>query len=339
MLGSCKSPKQHSGSTESTATTQLGIVLLDSTEAASAIVQDTIDGFFEKISEVEISIQMHSDKKYDSRTEAVAAYKQMLQTQVHSYDKSESDTIVKAFAIVKNLMDSINPNLWPPEINLIKVRTDHYGPDVYYTRGTAIAIPDNVFADGRSAIDLVPVMLHEVFHILSRYNSEFRKDMYALIDFVPHGQTVVLSRALEQKRLCNPDGMTLDYGVKLSDGNGTEKTIIPFIISNKPYYSPSTPSFFAYLKFDLYPLEILKDGSALLISDIAGNTVLSPEMQNDYFNHIGDNTQYVIHPDEIMADNFMLAVQTAYDGDYSQYSDEGKSLIEGVLNILSKYKR
>jgi len=131
--------------------------------------------------------------------------------------------------------------------------------------------------------------------------------------------------------------MNMDYAVQLKGSDGEQKLAMPFLISNKPYYSSSIPTFFAYLKFDLYPLETLNNGSALLVSDLVGNTVLPPEMQNDYFAHIGDNTQYVIHPDEIMADNFMLALQTVADQDYSQYSTEGKELIESVLSVLSDH--
>ena len=334
---SCKSQKEQLAANDNVAS-DVGITFIDSTDAAQIIVTDDTDRFFDHISVVEISIQMKNEAKYDSRAAAVAAYKNMLQTQVMTYSDAERDTLQRAFTEAKKLVDAINPKLWPKSIQLVKVRTDHYGPDVYYTREHAIMIPENVWTDGRPASALVPVMLHEVFHLISRYDDELRRKLYALIDFVPHGKSdVTLSRALEQKRLCNPDGMNMDYAVQLKGSDGEQKLAMPFLISNKPYYSSSIPTFFAYLKFDLYPLETLNNGSALLVSDLVGNTVLPPEMQNDYFAHIGDNTQYVIHPDEIMADNFMLALQTAADQDYSQYSTEGKELIESVLSVLSDH--
>jgi len=316
----------------------LGITFLDSTQAASQILQENIDGFFESLSIVEISIQMKSEEKYDSKQVAIDAYKSYLTTEVYGFTVEEQALMVEVFTEAKRILDKVNPNLWPNNIDLIKTRTNHYGPDVYYTREDAIIIPDNVFKDNRTSDGILPVMLHEIFHILSRYNNEFRNEAFALIDFYPHGKKIVLPPSMESKRLTNPDGVTIDYAVRLEDGKGNNQMAMPFLVSNQPYFSKNIPSFFAYLSFDLYPLEKLQNGY-ILGADKAGKTNLDPIYQADYFNHIADNTQYVIHPEEVMADNFMLSTMAYDKGDYKEFSKVGRELIDKVLDLLKSFDK
>jgi hypothetical protein len=56
-----------------------------------------------------------------------------------------------------------------------------------------------------------------------------------------------------------------------------------------------------------------------------------------FFTKIKDNTQYIIHPDEIMADNFMFAVLAFSNDDYNRFSGTGKVLIKELLTILRKF--
>lgn len=319
--------------TDATHTVSGGFTLLDSTAAAQQIVTDRIDGFFAALSEVEISIQMKSQQKYDNRETALTAYKNLLQTEVYDFTPDEKQIMTEVMQEAKRMLDSINPKLWPQNIDLIKTRTTHYGPDVYYTREDAIVIPDNAFAQQRTAEMLLPVMLHEIYHILSREHKSFRNKTYALIDFFPHGKNIVLSPILATRRLTNPDGVTLDYGILLKS-NGKEQLSLPFLISNQPYFSRSIPTFFSYLGFDLYALESIDNSTLRITSDKTGKTTLDGALQQDYFNHIADNTQYVIHPDEVLADNFMLGVMAFNKNDYSAFSVKGKQLIDELLAVL-----
>ena len=334
LLSSCKSNRDSVAPSQQSKHQDLGITFLDSTAAAQQIITDRVDGFFAALSVTEISIQMKSADRYDSREAAVAAYKNMLQTEVYTYTAEEEAVLTETMTEAKRILDKINPKLWPKNIDLIKTRTNHYGPDVYYTREDAIIIPDNVFAQQRTADMLLPVMLHEIYHLLSRQHKSFRDKTFALIDFFPHGKNIVMSPILGSRRLTNPDGVTTDYAISLTDADGKEQLSLPFLISNQPYFSASIPSFFSYLGFDLYALDVIDDRTLRISSDPTGKTTLSSSAQADYFVHIADNTQYVIHPEEVMADNFMLGVM-AYDSeDYSDFSPQGKKLIDELLTIL-----
>ena len=47
-----------------------------------------------------------------------------------------------------------------------------------------------------------------------------------------------------------------------------------------------------------------------VISDENGLSIIDFKKQTDFFEQITDNSNYIIHPDELMADNFVIAVQS-----------------------------
>jgi len=336
FLFACKSQKEK---TVLLPSNHIGITIIDSTSAATQMLSDAEDGFFQSLSIVDMAIQLRTDKKYDDKATMLRDYKALLTNEVSNFTNAEKQLMEDVMARAKVLTDKLNPNIWPSHIDLIKVKTNHYGPDVYYTREDAIILPENVLVKENASSELLPVMLHEIFHILSRYDLNLREELYGLINFKPHGKEVKLVASLENKVLTNPDGVTRGYAITLDNGKNRPELAIPLLTSAQPYYSKTLPSFFAYLKFDLYLARPLPDGSLLIDADGAANTTLSPEHQNNYFQHIADNTQYVIHPEEIMADNFMMAVRAYESGDYSSYSKVGKKLLDEVTEVLKAYKK
>jgi hypothetical protein len=309
------------------------VTFLDSTKASEAIIMDDIDGFYDQISEVEMQIQMKKTKPFESRSTALNAYKKFIAKEVSDWKTEEMNAMVRLFQQVKSLCDTLSPRIFPGGMRLIKVKTNHYGKDVYYTRGRDILIPENIFPLDEESEQL-PVMIHEVFHVLSRYNADIRQDMYGLIGFSKAKKPVILNVALQKILLTNPDGVTFQYAIKLEEGE-SGKMAVPLITSKFRRFHPDNPAFFDYLNFDLY--EIKDMGSYYEVtSDTEGKTTIPLKNTPVFFTKIKDNTQYIIHPDEIMADNFMLALLAHSKGEYGKFSKEGKVLINNVLERLRK---
>ena len=95
--------------------------------------------------------------------------------------------------------------------------------------------------------------------------------------------------------------------------------------------------FFDYLDFNLYPIqppysrlikvECQNDGSSRLnINEISG-----------FYEQIQRNTTYIIHPDEILADNFVFMVKATQDARVlGQFTEEGQELIEEMMEVIKK---
>ncbi|MBK8557502.1 MAG: hypothetical protein IPL65_17900 [Lewinellaceae bacterium] len=57
----------------------------------------------------------------------------------------------------------------------------------------------------------------------------------------------------------------------------------------------------------------------------------------DFYRQIKDNTGYIIHPDEIIADNFSF-IMTAKAGTRSlnNFSAEGRQLLDSIQQVISE---
>lgn len=331
ILFACKSNKEVSVITP---TGKPAIVTFqDSIQASEAIISDDIDGFFDQLSVVEMQIQMKSNQQFKSREEALSLYKNFIKTQVSDWETEEKLALEHIFRKVKIMCDTLSPRIFPGGMKLIKIKTGPYGNDVYYTRGSNILIPENIFPLQEPEYQF-PVMLHEVFHILSRYNPDLRKDLYALIGFSKSDKPVKLNSALEKILLTNPDGVSYQYTIALDD-NGKKVQAIPLITSRYDHFKPEQPKFFDYLNFDLYNLDDRGD-HYVAKSTTKGQSLMPLSNTPAFFTKIKDNTQYIIHPDEIMADNFMLALQAYSKNAYGKFSKEGRILIDQVIDRLKQ---
>lgn len=333
---SCRSNKSQSELQKHNQSTVVSYI--DSTEASKAIIIDDVDGFFDQISIMDISIQMRQAEGFDNRDQALSAYKAYLRTEVMNWEESEKNMLTAIFDTIKTEIDAINPKLFPDEVRLIKVRTNHYGPDVYYTRGHNIMIPENALKNPNAKEMLGSVMTHEIFHLISRYDVPLREKIYALIGYFPHNRDLTISKGIADRLLTNPDGVSTNYYIELRDDMLTAKAI-PIIMSNKSKYVTSSPTFFSYLQFEVFEMVEGENNTATLVHGDNLSTTLTDGMIPGFFEQIKDNTQYIIHPDEIAADNFIYAVNEKDVLNNRQFSQEGAQLVSDIQKILLSWKK
>jgi hypothetical protein len=317
------------------------VFFLDSMDAARFITHDEADDFFDKVNELDMSIQMKKTfEKGTSRNEMVNAYKQYLKEDVESFTADEKKLLKKIMKKAYKDCQEFTGEIFLPEIQLVKTKGNHYGAGAYYTRENRIVIPaDAINLEGeRSKSDiseaLYRTMLHELFHVYSRYHPKEKRQLYSLIGFKNiFGLPLSMDKALEERILINPDGVDISQVIDLKTDTSTISAI-PIIIANRTSFNPNTPEFFSYLKFDMY--QVTRVGKAIrVISNNDGTSTIDVRQYPDFFKQIKDNTNYIIHPDEIMADNFMLAVSGAKQNAKGQdFSEEGKELIEQVKMVL-----
>ena len=187
----------------------------------------------------------------------------------------------------------------PKDIFFVKTTAKEEGGAGGYTRGTYIVLKNDVVA--RPENELKQTVIHELFHILTRNDNDFRQDMYGIIGFKMMN-TVKYPTTISDFRITNPDAPQTDSYITLTkDGKPVDCMMI--LYSSEPYESGL---FFKYLNVGFMKLK--------------GNTVKEPELLNGrpiiysmndvrgFFEQVGRNTQYILHPEEIMADNFVYAI-------------------------------
>lgn len=298
-------------------------IFLNIKEASEAIVTDDSEHFFSKIQPIDVAIQMKNNDLLHSN-DFVEKYKKFLKSEVSEFSENEKKMMLKVIKDAFDLVAATNKK-GVNEFKIAKIKTNHYGPNVYYTRGNTIFIPENIFNNFNDE-NVTTIILHEFWHILAEQYPQLKEKMYAIIGFKKNTTQLEYPEVLKSILLTNPDGAHDDYTLNTKNG----RRIIPLITSGRKKFDPQIQDFFSYLKFDLFEVDV--DGKVKANQN--GETVLNIEDQQNYFNYIGDNTQYIIHPDEIIADNFMLAVKANKSGDYNKFSASGKSIITKLIEVL-----
>jgi hypothetical protein len=166
-------------------------------------------------------------------------------------------------------------------------------------------VPDGFFANRQGATHLLS---HELFHILSSHNPELRDRLYRIIHFEPTSE-IELPEALQSQRLTNPDAPSNRHVVYL-DKDGQKIPVVPVLISKSKEFQPG--GLFANLDFKLMVLEKHQDEKQqdkFVPKLVDGNPqFFSPSEATDYLQKIGRNTGYIIHPEEVLADNFSMLI-------------------------------
>ena len=193
----------------------------------------------------------------------------------------------------------------PEKIYLVKTTGDEEGKAAY-TRGDAIFLPVN-FVDS-DKLDMRRLLAHELFHIATRKNTNLARALYGTIGFEYCGE-VILPGILASRKITNPDAPRNDYCIKVRVGE-EESWAIPILLSISEKYDISQGGeFFDYLQLTFLlvqrnaehePAEVLFDSQA--------PRLVSLDQITGFFEQVGRNTRYVLHPEEILAENFAMLV-------------------------------
>lgn len=309
--------------------------LLDSAAASTVILIDKYDHFFERVTPAEMSIQMKRPLN-GSQPVNLTAFKQYLQSDMTSFSAKESQWVAEVMKKVYETAAAVNPDIFPDSLLLIKTKGNHYGDGVYYTRGNCIIIPADIFKRSDKAA-FTATMYHELFHVYSRLHPEKRRQLYELIGFKYIGyDNLEIPAPLRDQVLFNPDGV--DFGQKITIKISETETIdaIPVIYADNNGFTPEKKTFFSYLEFNLFKINALPNEKWKVETQADGlsSTLQIPQLPN-FYEQIKDNTTYIIHPDEVLADNFSFIMLDKNGKQISsKFSKQGKQLLKDIESVL-----
>jgi hypothetical protein len=222
---------------------------------------------------------------------------EFIQDQALEWSDEEKAKLREVIAAAKPKLAKFAKHL-PKRITLIKTTGKDEG-GAPYTRGTSIILPKR--RAGQSAKGLERLFYHELFHIISRRNIRLRDELYKVIGYEKCGM-VSLPGDMMPRRISNPDAPVVEHCIRVSR-DGETYWVAPVLFSRTPRYDPETGgTFFRYLEFRLMVIDrksakaTLKDSKPLL---------LKPDAVEGFYEQIGRNTGYIIHPEETLANNFV----------------------------------
>lgn len=210
-------------------------------------------------------------------------------------------------AAVQDALTSIAPALaqlgLPLPRSVVFVRTSGHGEgNAPHTRADAVIITDSALKPPQG---LLVLLAHELFHIASRQDRAWRDAMYATIGFVSI-EEIVLPPELAARRITNPDAPRLDVAIRVETEDGPA-WVTPLLLSKADRYDAARGGEF----FSVMELRWIEVGRGA--RPYGGELASPPRLRStgelrQFAEQVGRNTGYIIHPEEILADNFAQLV-------------------------------
>ena len=228
------------------------------------------------------------------------AYLKFMAAEAQAWTAEQMDTLRGVIESADRRIERLGLELsLPPTVLLIRT-TGNEQSDAGYTRENAIILPDRLLSISNDQLE--QLFLHELFHVMSRHEPGIRERLYGIIGYRPC-PGVRFPEELLPLRMTNPDAFHHDFCIDVY-ADGVPQTVTPIIYARGPY---TEGGFFEWVEFRLMAVE--RNQRQWRPARDEGDLVLFEVGEVDgFFEKIGTNTNYIIHPEETMADNFVFAV-------------------------------
>lgn len=240
-------------------------------------------------------------------------------------------------ALLQQAMDEIEELLREKGISLPKVgeitfvkstQREEGGRDAYtpsaYTHGTQIYMNNYLLlllssSWEKNHLKGIGILLHEIFHCLTRYDPDFRREMYSLIGFHIADGEFALPESMAGKAISNPDvehhnayaGFTV---------NGEKKDCYLVTVSAQPFEKRG---------------EYLNSYLETVLVSVDGKEIYSTDEAEDFWDVFGRNTAYVIDPEECLAENFSFALTYGAEKNETGAPYKTPELVRGILELVT----
>ncbi|MGI1662545.1 hypothetical protein ACRDNQ_09925 [Palleronia sp. KMU-117] len=253
-------------------------------------------------------------------------YLDFLTTQVVDWDPTEIAQLKLIVAALRPVFAGIDMSV-PKVVYLVKTTGREEAAAAYTRHLDTIVLPANMVASLRvpppGGDDLHPaqttgylagILTHELFHILSKNNPAARARLYAELGFRELAAPLVLpddpapcGLPYSALKITNPDAPCLNVWIDLVPPDGTAAVpMMPVLMSRSPYEGGA---FFATLEWVFLELDGTMNGWR---RGADGQLRLHPSaaLLSQYLRRVGRNlTEEIFHPDEILAQSFVIAAQ------------------------------
>jgi len=273
------------------------VYLLSKDEAASAIIDDTIDPFFSKLTLLDITLRLGHELQSNQLDREQARFRTLVGQSVQDWTPEEKRALLPVLISTHEKCQAVVPSLIPQKWRFIKAHGD--ATPAPHTRGSCVVLTQSNLAEGVRE----QAIIHETFHVFSRRNPKTRKQLYRIIGF-QHLGSVALPPSVESRRITNPDGIDYAWAITVRNSAGRKLRVIPLTYSRHDALQEGMTEFFDYVTFRF--IEVQREGDAwVAVTDKTGEAPVVEPIEG-LFEQIGLNSRYIIHPDEILADNVAL---------------------------------
>ncbi|MXZ35511.1 MAG: hypothetical protein F4Z21_09820 [Acidobacteria bacterium] len=258
----------------------------------------TRDGFIRRLSPFDRAARLKTDRDVSE-----SEFLSFVAGKVIEWDSADRERVEQAFDRIRPALDEYRLN-WPENVHFVHTTGEEEG-GAAYTRGKAVVLPRTRL--DQSPEKLARLVAHELFHILSRHDRDLRDRLYRVIGF-ERCPEVELPEPMARRRITNPDAPVNAHRIRVQQ-EGRQYWAIPVLYSSSERYDPlQGGTFFKYLQFRLLLEAVEDETAAASTSAVSPSRLVEVKEVSGFFEQIGRNSAYIIHPEEILAVNFALIV-------------------------------
>jgi hypothetical protein len=301
-----------------TATNERNFIL----NAKSPVIVQLIDGekaieefskkdkFIESMSPFDLECRMNI-----SPTPSIEEYVSFITQQIMPWSNLCAGQVQ---SVIEDMNNNSNDVLkycsFPSTIYIILTNGQDEAKAAYCRNSNLIILPLSVDEENNPVGDLASLtsghnwnstIKHELFHIWSRNNIQMRDIMYQIIGYLRVPKEICIPSNLMNLKVTNPDACVIEHWISLKRlSNDDPVNVAPVLVASKSYVVEQEPNFFKYIRklFVVLDNELNSTEELLSYDDVVGLR-----------NKIGNNTDYIIHPEEVLADNFVLLLNHCID--------------------------
>lgn len=292
-----------------------GIVSFATLESARRVLTNR-DDFIKALSPFDRSARMKVDREV-----AEAEFLEFVGRAAKPWTPEETNRLTEVLQSLQRRLAPWNLQL-PSRLLLIKTSGTEEG-NANYTRSNAIVIVERELQSNSSGLE--DLIAHELFHVMSRHDPELRKHLYRIVGFNPINE-IALPENLRSRKITNPDGVRNGWMITVTN-LGQAISAVPILYSSTDHYDAQKGGeFFNYLEFKLLAVTNGAGGWQPML--LAGRPqLIDPGEADGYLEQVGRNTDYIIHPDEILAVNFVLLINGKTNVTTSRILEEMKEVL------------
>ncbi|MEN6451875.1 MAG: hypothetical protein ABFC96_15400 [Thermoguttaceae bacterium] len=279
------------------------------------------DDFVRRLSPFDRASRLKTDEDVSEE-----AYLKFVANNVLEWNESERSLLSAA-------VSDISPQLkqlalpWPEKVIVIKTTGKEEG-DSAYTRANAIVFPRSLLEPYQ---DVGQMFRHELFHILSRQNPALRDDLYRVIGF-EKCKEIEFPTEYAKRRITNPDAPLNDHCIQVR-ANGNAIWAMPVLYARGDYDAARGGDFFNYMTLRLV---VVAEGDTSRpqhwVYDPRRPRMCGLDDVSGLVEQVGRNTGYIIHPEEILAENFVLLLS-------DRKHPSSPEILDKMKAVLAKHSR
>lgn len=270
--------------------------------------------YFEKMT------QNNLDYRVGKKGASLDEFKALAQEQGDDFTEEEIQGIDETLHRIETRFSEIGFN-YPSNLDIVFIKNkmkDEYGAIAYTHQNQIYLEGDNL--DFMLSIPglLDGTIAHELFHILSRNDPEFRQEMYNIFGFTIADEPA-FSPEIRDILGANPDVEAFDSYTMFDIHGVMTKGVVVTLLKN-PYSDGA---------------DLLSNYSTGIVPYDDPNKYYTIDEVANFWDIFGENSNYVIATEEGIADNFSSAVIYGMEGrDY-----KNPELIQSILDVMGNYKK